>query len=223
MNEHNDFSGGSPVNPTPDVPRDPNPQPIPPISAQAKPTAPVSPASAAPQAASPDQRIPLGNPPAPPAAQIPPPAYPPRQVPPPNAYVSSGQQPYGGPGYPAPPAPPAYGAYPPPPLPQVIYHTPEEPPAPPLQGLAIASMVLGIVSLALNCLCCGMISWLTSLIGLILGIVARAKGNKTGIGLAGIILNSVALLFTILLVALFAIGSVDFYDQYPSYWDGVYL
>ena len=85
-------------------------------------------------------------------------------------------------------------------------------------------MVLGIVSLVLICLCCGVISWLPSIVGLILGIVPRAKGNKTGMALAGIILNSIALLFTIFMVILIVLGSANYpYYGNSSFWDGTYL
>ncbi len=62
-------------------------------------------------------------------------------------------------------------------------------------GMAIASMVLGIAGIVLCC-CCGL-SIITGIVGLILGIVARAKGNNEGYSLAGIILNGVALALTV--------------------------
>ena len=131
---------------------------------------------------------------------------------------------YGAGGLNPPPPQSPYGASRPPVLPYIVYQTTEDPPPSPLNGLAIASMVLGIVSLVLTCMCCGMISWLPSLIGLILGIVARAKGNRSGMGVAGIVLNSIALLFAFIMVVLLFIGTyASGYNDNSIFWDGVYL
>ena len=62
---------------------------------------------------------------------------------------------------------------------------------PPCHGFAIASLVLGIVSLVLCC--CNWILLPAAVTGLVLGIVARCKGNKEGMSLAGIILCSIAI------------------------------
>lgn len=85
-------------------------------------------------------------------------------------------------------------------------------------GKATASLVLGIVSFVVWC-----VTPITSIIGLILGICAKKSGKKT----AGIILNSIALGFSIIgLIIFFAFGSfatlieefdtLDYSDPTPS-------
>ncbi len=89
-------------------------------------------------------------------------------------------------------------------------YPPVQPPvgyAPPPRGgagMAIASMVLGIVSLVLFC-----IWWLAipcAILAVILGIVARGKANRgeaegRGMATAGIICGAIAILLAVLLVA----------------------
>lgn len=62
------------------------------------------------------------------------------------------------------------------------------PPKPPMNGLAIASMILGIVSL---CCCCS--SYVCGLLAIIFGIVAKCCGNKTGKSTAGIICGAISM------------------------------
>ncbi len=120
------------------------------------------------------------------------------------------------------PAKPVQPVQPPvPPMPPV------QPPIPPMQpmqpvqpvpqegkGLSVASMVLGIVSLA--CFCVWYISIPAAIIGLILGIVAK-KGNKPGSGmaLAGIIMSIIGLVLTVLFFILGLIG-LSILDSYGS-------
>ena len=195
----------------------------------------ITPAQPAPEQQPYRQSVPPSPSPAQPVddVQTPPPAQPgtgapvqgyqPVQTPPPvqpgyNA-PAQGYQPAQTP----PPVQPGYGA--PPPLPRVIYQPMEEPPAPPCRGLATASMVLGIVSLVLTCSCCGVwIGWITAIVGLILGIVARARGNRVGTSLAGIITNGAALLLAVILIAYFIMFGSFSYNYYNEpYWDGVHL
>ena len=71
------------------------------------------------------------------------------------------------------------------------------------KGMAIASMVLGIVAVVL--LCVAWISVPAAIVGLILGIVARKKvvaGEAGGQGMAtaGIVLSIIALIIVIILL-----------------------
>lgn len=67
-------------------------------------------------------------------------------------------------------------------------------------GLGIAGMVIGIVSLILLCLAIGGI---TAVIGFILSIVAITQKDKAqGPAIAGIVLNSIALLIFILFISI---------------------
>jgi hypothetical protein len=111
----------------------------------------------------------------PPVSQIPPGQIPPGQIPPgpyPPAPAFPGQAPGGG--YQPPPIP---GYWSPPPAPGFV-------PVTRTNGLAIASLVLGILWLF----------WLGSLVGLVLGLVAlkqikdRNQGGR-GIAIAGVVLS----------------------------------
>ena len=130
--------------------------------------------------------------------------YPPPAAPgpyPPGGFPSGGQAP---PPSPYPSAPPEPGGYPPPapgywPAPQA----PGFVPVSSTNGLAIASLVLGILWLF----------WLGSLVGLILGLVAlkqiknRNQGGR-GIAIAGVVLGIVGLvLFVVVLIAGASTGS----------------
>ena len=76
-------------------------------------------------------------------------------------------------------------------------------------GKATASLVLGIVSFVVPC-----VGFITSIVGLILGICAKKSGKKT----AGIILNSIALgLIVIAWIVLYSLGSfASFLEGFES-------
>lgn len=84
-------------------------------------------------------------------------------------------------------------------------------------GLAVASMVCGIVSVVINC--CIVVWYLsiaTAIVGIILGIVS-IKGNKDGKGMAiaGIILSGVGFLIAIIaFIGCLAIGSQNFWNDF---------
>ena len=111
------------------------------------------------------------------------------QAPQQPAYQAPEQPVYQAPEQPVYQAPeqPAYQAQP-------MYNAPVNPPVP-AKGMAITSMVLGIVSLALFCL------WYLALpcaiVGLILGGLAmnkaKAVGMKSGMAVAGIVCSCIAL------------------------------
>jgi hypothetical protein len=169
----------------------------------------------------------VGEPPPPPAGSVPPPPAPLFPPPPmasaPDApapgypgapygaatagqpYLSPPQAPYPG-GYPPPPGQPPYKApY------QGPYQAPYQPayfqPAPPGQrtnGLAIASLILGIVWL----------SWIGSILALIFGYIALGQIKKQheggrGMAIAGIVLGWVGVATAILFVVLIAVASTN--------------
>ncbi len=78
------------------------------------------------------------------------------------------------------------------------------------RGLEIATLVFGILSLVLCC-CNGMFAF----VGLILGIVALAKGRKTGVTIAGIVCSVIGLFFAFIMF-LFSISDVgqEFQDAF---------
>jgi hypothetical protein len=67
------------------------------------------------------------------------------------------------------------------------------------EGMAVASLVLGIVTLVLFCF--WPISVPTGIIGLVLGIIAM-RGTKRGIAMVGAILSGVGILVVIVVVVL---------------------
>ena len=91
-------------------------------------------------------------------------------------------------------------------------------------GMAVASMVLGIVGIVCCC-CCGL-GLIASVIGLILGIVAKSRGNNEGFSLAGIILNAIGLAFGILgimywIAVIRETGSLDYEEIYRDIYDRI--
>lgn len=123
-----------------------------------------------------------------------PPQYPPQQPPqytPPPQYPPQPPQQYGQPPQYQQPYPPQYA----PPMAPVAQD--------PGRGMAIASMVLGIVSIPLAWAYVGVA---TAIVGLILGIIAKKKqkeaGFPTGMSLAGIICSIIGLIISIVMYAL---------------------
>lgn len=93
----------------------------------------------------------------------------------------------------------------------------------PNNGMAIASLICGIVGI-LSCCCCG-IGFILGIVGLILAIVSKGKngGKMSGLAIAGLICSIVAILSGVGgLFYLFAAGGMDafiegFYEGYYGY------
>ena len=107
---------------------------------------------------------------------------------------------------------------------QPVYTVPQPKPA---NGMAIASLVLGILSIV--CCCAGFFGILPGVIGLILAIICFSKGNKGGMAVAGLVLNiigvALAVVALIMLITdgtlaqiLYAIESGDLDDLYYYYY-----
>ena len=107
---------------------------------------------------------------------------------------------------------------------QPVYTVPQPKPA---NGMAIASLVLGILSIV--CCCAGFFGILPGVIGLILAIICFSKGNKGGMAVAGLVLNiigvALAVVALIMLIAdgslaqiIYAIESGDLDDLYYYYY-----
>ena len=82
-------------------------------------------------------------------------------------------------------------------------------------GLAIASMVLGILSMTICC----MGGWIPGLIGLILAIVSLAKGRGgKGMAIAGLVTSILGILVGVyfLVCMIIGAGSDEFQD---AFWD----
>lgn len=103
---------------------------------------------------------------------------------------------------------------------QPMYNAPVKPVVPG-KGMGVASMVLGIISLALFCL------WYLALpcaiIGVILGGMAMSKakaaGLKNGMAVAGVVCSSIALGIAIIfmIIAIAACGTLASSDYYYYY------
>lgn len=89
------------------------------------------------------------------------------------------------------------------------------------KGFAIASLILGICSTLGSC-CVWFLTLVTSITGLILGIVSlkRNEGGK-GMAVAGIILSAVGILFSIFTMIIFIFGfaeSRSYINSYDPYY-----
>ena len=79
--------------------------------------------------------------------------------------------------------------------------------------MGIASMVIGIVATVLGFIpVCGMFAFIPAVVGFVLGIVDVVLKNKKqepkGQGIAGIVLNAIALLIIFIWVILIGAGAV---------------
>jgi hypothetical protein len=71
----------------------------------------------------------------------------------------------------------------------------------PTNGLAIGSLVVGILSIVTSIIpVIGLIAWILAPIGLILGLMARKKPGGQGLAIAGIATSAIGLLLCILWV-----------------------
>ncbi|HEY0925167.1 DUF4190 domain-containing protein [Brevundimonas sp.] len=88
-------------------------------------------------------------------------------------------------------------------------------PANPTNGLAIASLVLGILSVLFVWIpVIGMVSWILAPIGLVLGLVALGKPGGKGLAIAGSICSGVGLLGCIGWVFLFGAAMMSSAGSY---------
>ena len=78
--------------------------------------------------------------------------------------------------------------------------------------MAIASLVIGLLSLAVG-FCCGLCGSPFPIIGLILGIVAISQTHDRGLAIAGIVLNVIGI---VVIVAMLAVNSYFFMGGQPS-------
>lgn len=89
----------------------------------------------------------------------------------------------------------------------------QEPYQPVSQGFGIASMILGIISLALFCSC---VNILLAIAAIIFGIIQLATpGSKKGMAVAGLITSGLSILLFIIFSVTFVI-STDFQDGFQQ-------
>ena len=88
--------------------------------------------------------------------------------------------------------------------------------------MGLAAMIIGIIAVVLGFIpVCGMIALVPAIIGLILGIVDVTKKSKAqqpkGKGMAGIVLNAVAIIVILLWTLVFAVGGVATMDRIEDF------
>ncbi|MCI8554169.1 MAG: DUF4190 domain-containing protein [Clostridiales bacterium] len=169
------------------VPPVPPIPPVPPVS----PSPAYGPAGNTGQASGYSTAVQPYSPPAPP---VPPPNVPPQQTPQQTVYTPYPQQ--------RPTYPSAYTPYP--------VSTPQ-----PGRGLAVASMVLGIVSLLF--ISTLYVTAVCGIIGLVLGCIAKSR-QQGGMAVAGIILSSIALGLCVLIFVFFIIVLAIGVGAYDGHW-----
>lgn len=101
-------------------------------------------------------------------------------------------------------------------------------------GMALASMILGIVALVLGscCCCCSpiislIVTGIVGTVGLVLGIITLVKQGKDGKAIAGVVMCGIAILIAIVNLALSLAFTEEinrfmeeFYNEYPEFNPG---
>ena len=90
---------------------------------------------------------------------------------------------------------------------------PYAPPKPPASGYAVASLVLGILSIVLWWI--PIVNIIISILGLVFAIITKKRGNRGGMGTAGLVCSIIGTVFSLwiviwLFVGLIWLGSSDF-------------
>ena len=101
--------------------------------------------------------------------------------------------------------------------PQPPMYSPPPPPMgfkPPGHGMAIASLVMGILSLVLWCCYIGYIIFAP--LGIIFAVIARRQGSISGMATAGLVTSIIsiasAIIFWVVFVAIIGIGTINWMD-----------
>lgn len=72
-------------------------------------------------------------------------------------------------------------------------------------GLAIASLVLGILSIVLVC-CNTYIAIVAGIVGIVLSVISKKNNGKSGMGTAGLVCSIVGIVLAIVMIILAVIG-----------------
>ena len=90
----------------------------------------------------------------------------------------------------------------PPPIPQYYFVTM---PAPEQNGAAVASLVLGIISIFASS-CYGIVGLIVSIVGLIFAGVAKKKQGGNGMRVGGLVTSLIGLVISLIVIALIVIA-----------------
>lgn len=85
------------------------------------------------------------------------------------------------------------------------------PPKKQTNGMAVASLVLGIVGVVLSCCCCIGVSLICSILAIIFAIVSRSSspdGRMNNMAVAGLIIGAVGAALGIVVILLYVLGSL---------------
>lgn len=96
--------------------------------------------------------------------------------------------------------------------PQAYYPQPQ--PVQPGNGMATASLVLGIIGLII-------FPWafICGTLGIIFGCIAKSNGNKTGKPTAGIVCGAIGIAIFIIFIVIAVIAAMSIYDNAMGYLD----
>lgn len=106
------------------------------------------------------------------------------------------------------PPPPNYGYNPPP----NYGYNPPPPPQKRTNGMAVASLVLGIVGFVLSCCCCTGVSFICSVLAIIFAIVSKNSnpdGRMNNMAIAGLIIGAVGAALGVVVIFLYALGGLS--------------
>lgn len=88
------------------------------------------------------------------------------------------------------------------------------------KGMAIASMVLGIIGIVVSCI--WYLSFPCGIIAIVLGILHNKKNTKSGMATAGLVCGIIAILLAILFLVLYAVAGMAFINSAKAgYLDGL--
>lgn len=89
------------------------------------------------------------------------------------------------------------------------------------KGMAIASMVLGIVSIVLVC-CTYFLSIPCAIVGLVLGIMQNKTHGKNGMATAGIVCSIVSIVLSIIFIIINALYTAPLLSELNEIMNGIY-
>lgn len=102
------------------------------------------------------------------------------------------------------------------------YNEYEYPPQKPVNGLAIAALVTGLISMC--CCFCPFLSLLCAIAGLITSILSRKNGGMNAMAIAGLITSIIGLIIAAFMIMciVYVMSNPEQYQQFTEFWDEYY-